>query len=401
MREGLEDLGVRTAVLTSSQSGADAVAAVNINDLNRALPRRLIFRLLGKLPLPRGFSLGWTVAEAIAQVSAERDLDLLEMEESFGAAWYTQQLLDIPVVVRLHGPHFLNGAALGLPLDDEFRRLDRAEHRCIAGAAGITSPSRDVLDRVREHYEIPLPDACVIPNPAPVVPIERRWRLEESDRKTILFVGRFDRHKGGDLVIDAFREVASVLPEVELLFVGPDRGFLDNLGRVHDLPGYLEMKLAPTVKARVQVTGALDAPRIEALRRQAFLTIVPSRYENFPLALVESLAYGCPTVGADAGGIPEILLGDQTGVLFRREDYSDLASKIIELFRNPERAADLGRRASNDVSVRFNATSLARRTLEYYDTITSRRGRSPAAFDLFRAAFLLTGLGRPLRPGSS
>lgn len=394
MRGALKDLGTETSVLTWLQVGQDAPPAIDLSKLSRSWPRRVLRRAFGRFPgsFPPGLPLGWTVAESVNQIVAGRPLDLIEMEETFGAAWFAQQFLDVPVIVRLHGPHFLNGMALGLKVDEEFRRMDLDERRCITAAEGITSPSRDVLARVRERYGIPLSNARVIPNPAPVVPASQQWRLEGSDHKTILFVGRFDRHKGGDLMIDAFNELATTLPQTELIFVGPDRGLLDDAGRTHSLPEYLDSHLAPSVRARVQVTGAVDADRIGVLRKQAHVTVVPSRYENFPLALVESLAYGCPTVGADIGGIPEILLDEQTGLLFRSGDKSDLAAKITALFRNPERAATLGDRAFVDIAHRLNPESIARATLDYYEDVLARTLPQTLRRRMARGIFLLTGL---------
>ena len=107
-----------------------------------------------------------------------------------------QQAIDAPVVVRLHGPKFLNAAALGTATGDEFQRVVEAERVCITEAVGVTSPSREVLERTRQHYGLPLSDARVIHYPGPIIPAERQWTYENCDKKSILFVGGFDRHKG-------------------------------------------------------------------------------------------------------------------------------------------------------------------------------------------------------------
>jgi glycosyltransferase involved in cell wall biosynthesis len=399
LRAAFEPLGVTTLVLTPHIVGGfaggspPAAAAVDITQIRTPPVRRLLERALNRIPRYHaiGLRLGWSIAQAAA-IGVDRP-DLLEMEETFGAAWYAQQALEIPIVVRLHGPAFLNMVALGEPEDDHLRRIDRAERRCIAEAAGVTAPSRDVLERVRNRYEIPLAEAQVIPNPAPTVPRERRWRLDESDGRTILFVGRFDRHKAGDIILDAFREVATALPEARLVFVGPDRGLRDETGNVHSLPAYLDAHMPAAVRARLEVTGPLGGEQIAALRRRSFLTVVPSRYENFPLALVESLAYGCPTVASDAGGIPEILLRDQTGLLARTGDRADLAANILALFRDPQRAAALGGRAADDIAARLNPDAIARATLAYYEDVLQKRRPRRRGASLAGAAYALTGLG--------
>jgi glycosyltransferase involved in cell wall biosynthesis len=394
LRPALERVGVSTSVVTPSQVGPSSAPPVDLSRLRSVPIRDLFLRAVGKIPRYHsvGLRLGWAVAQAAADIAAQRGLDLLEMEETFGAAWYVQQVLDVPVVARLHGPLFLNGAVLGLPIDDEFRRIDRAERRCIAEATGVTAPSRDVLERSRQHYGLPLSDALVIPYPGPMVPADRRWQLEGSDRKSILFVGRFDRHKGGDVMIDAFREVAATIPAAELLFVGPDRGFRDDSGRTHQLRDYIEAHLPAEIRPRVQIIGELDSEKIERLRRQAYLTVIPSRYETFGFTVAESLAFGCPTVAADAGAIPEVLLGNQTGLLFRAGEPSDLASKILTLFANPERAAHLGREGAVDINRRLDPDVIARTTLAYYQELWDRQSWTRARHHPWRLAYRLTGL---------
>jgi glycosyltransferase involved in cell wall biosynthesis len=395
LRLGLEHLGITTHVVTSHQvAGGAHDPAVDLSELRVPRARRALLDLMAKIPRLHslGRARGWAVALAANEIRSRHGLDMLEMEETFGAAWYAQQVLDVPVVVRLHGPRFLNGAALGLPVDDEFRRIDRAEGRCIGQATGVTAPSRDVLDRVRSRYGLALANARVIPNPVPLVPPERRWSLESCDRRSILFVGRFDRHKGGDLVIDAFREVAAASPQAELIFVGPDRGLRHGAGQVRDLPGYVAERLPPDVRARAHFLGPLDADRIEVLRRQAFVTVVASRYEIFGLTLAESLSFGCPTVAADTGGIPEVLLADQTGLLFASGDASDLAAKILTLFRHPQRAAAFAAAAAAGAR-RLAPDAVAEATIDYYETLPDGPLAKPR-HEPGRLLYALSGLPR-------
>jgi glycosyltransferase involved in cell wall biosynthesis len=370
-------------------SDVDGVDAINLATMTAPRGRQTLFRFLGRIPgwSTEGLPFGWSVADGVRRIVPAPDL--LEMEETFGSAWHTQQVLKVPVVVRLHGPWFLNGPALGVPMDSAFRRRDLSERRCIAGAAGVTAPSRDVLDRVRARYDLSLPNAAVIPNAMPPIPLSDRWTPETSDKKTILFVGRFDRHKGGDLVIDGFKTIAASLPTTELVFVGPDHGFRDDAGRVHSLSAFLDDRLPPSVRSRVHVMGPLPAETVKGLRRRSHVTVVASRYENFPLALVEALGFGCPTVASDVGGIPEILDRDRTGLLFAAGDSSDLARKVMTLFERPELAAELGRQAAIDIGARLTPAAIARRTLDYYQTLWAGP-RSTHGSDRWRALYALT-----------
>jgi len=380
LRPGLERAGVKVAVMTGEVAPGADPSAIILSRARPPKPLRLLVREASRLLRfgPTGVLMSFPIARAANDLRAGPGLDVLEMEESFGAARYVQRMTEVPVVVRLHGPHFLHAPVTGHAVDPA---IASAERRCLAEAVGITSPARDVLDRVRRQLDLPLADAVVIPNPVPIVPPERRWSLEACDKKTILFVGRFDRHKGGDIVVDAFCKVAATRPEAELLFVGPSPGLQGGGGRAQSIGDYLDGHVPRELRARIHVVGPLPAQRIEPLRRQAFVTVMASRYEIFGLALAEALAFGCPTVAPNVGGIPEILLADRTGLLFEGGDASALAARVVALFEDPQRAADLGRAAAADVASRMSPDVVARESVAYYEALRARfprvRRRAP------------------------
>jgi len=311
----------------------------------------------------------------VRRAISERGIQLIEIEESFGLARWLQEATSIPICVRLHGPWFLNGPALGVPDNAEFRERVREEGRAIAVADAVSAPSRNVLEQVREFYGLPLPEAEVIPAPTWPVAVVERWRLEDADPKQVVFVGRFDRHKGGDLIIEAFRRVLEADPEARLCFKGPDRGCTTSDGRKWNLNGFVRDRIPGALETgRIEWLGnePLPFPALAQLRRKGMVSVICSRYENFPLTVVEAMALGCPIVAAQAGGIPEILQDGVNGLLHRSEDPSDLAAKIIYLLKNPARAAELGRQAASDCERQFYPDIVTSRLLEFYRRVIGR-----------------------------
>jgi glycosyltransferase involved in cell wall biosynthesis len=305
----------------------------------------------------------------------ERGVQLLEMEETFGWVQLVKPQLPVPIVARLHGPHFANGAALGIPADDAFRQRVRDEGIGIAQADGLSAPSREILERTREYYGTPLTEAVVIPYPGPVVPAERRWSLADCDRSLILFVGRFDRHKGGDVVIDAFRSIAQRFPKTRLCFVGADEGITDEQGGRWTLSQYID-KRAHDVAGRIDCLGRQPNSSLAELRRKAFVTIVGSRYETFGLVVLEAMAYGSPLVATRTGGIIEIVEDGVNGILARPGDQDDLAAAIARLLDAPEFAAKLSQRAAEDAALRYHPDTIARETAAFFETVLDRWSRS-------------------------
>jgi glycosyltransferase involved in cell wall biosynthesis len=323
------------------------------------------------------------VAAATRRAITERGVQLLEMEETFGWPRTVRRRIPIPLVVRLHGPWFLTGPANGYPIDTSFHARARKEGESLRVADGITAPSLDVLERTRSYYDLALEHAEVIPNPVPDAPAQARWNPTECRPYEILFIGRFDLNKGGDIVIDAFRRLLEQIPQARLRFVGLDRGIPHGDGRTWTIRGYTEERIPGAWQAgQVEWLDHQPHAALADLRRQAAVTVVCSRYETFGLTATEAMSQGCPLVVAAAGALPEIVQDGVNGLVCRPNNPGDLAEKLCLLLENPRAAEQLGRQAALDSRRRYNPDLLATRSIDYYQRVIARarakQGISPA-----------------------
>ena len=199
-------------------------------------------------------------------------------------------------------------------------------------------------------------------------------RTEDCDPRGVLFVGRFDRHKGGDLIVDAFGRVLHEMPDAHLWFVGANNGYIADDGQKWQIEDYLRRHLPGVMEAgRVKWLGFQTIEQLHALRRKAMLTVVCSRYETFSSATLEAMTAGCPTVAARVGGIREILEDEVDGLLHQPGDADDLAAKILTLLNDPARAARLGRQAAETCQRRFHPRVIASRFVEFYSQMIGRQ----------------------------
>lgn len=334
-------------------------------------PPRLRQRLIR---FQRDHGIPGTIAATLRD-AVRHGADLLEIEESFGWAANLKPLLpprsSPPIVCRLHGPWFLNGTANGAIPDDRYHDRVARERLGILAADAISAPSRSVLELTRRHYGIPLENAVVIPNPIAEIPENRRWRLDDADRHAIVFIGRFDRHKGGDVMIDAFARVAATHPNARLLFVGEDRGLNRDDGQRTSLPDYVAAH-APEAAGRIELLGRLPAEKIADLRRQALVTVAPSRYENLSYAVLEAAALGAPLVASHVGGNPEIVDDGESALLVPPDDPDALAQAVNRLLDDPQLAARLGQAAANRAHREFQPDTIVARTLDFYREVLHR-----------------------------
>jgi glycosyltransferase involved in cell wall biosynthesis len=368
MCQGLAERGVRPRVLTQFAEPGDPTAVLLPDP---AVPRRAsnLLDRLGVRDASRFY--GHARLAAGAWLLDRREApSVFEVEEHGGVAGLLLRTpLRAPVIVRLHGPHFLVAEANGTPWDDAARAADQAERACVSRAAAVSAPSRDVLERAAAHWKLDLSKAPVIPNPTATAPPGERW--EGARGGPVLFVGRFDRTKGADVVVRAFRELASVDPGRELWIVGPERPLHDG-GRVHDVASFLAAELPDAaVRARVRFLGPRTPAEIAGYRKQSACVVVASRFETFCLTATEAMMAGCPLVASNAGAIPEIVEDGRTGLLFRSGDPADLARARRQVLGDDDLARRLGGAARRAAEERYAPGMVAGRMLEFYRQVAA------------------------------
>jgi glycosyltransferase involved in cell wall biosynthesis len=301
-----------------------------------------------------------TLARAVKDLVTRHEVEIVEIEDSFGLSRAISRLDLIPVAVRLHGPWFLNKRY-------EDTKRESLERRAITSADAVTSPSKHVLELVEHHYGT-LQRTLILGNP--IIVQRQQWRLSSCDRLSLLFVGRFDLIKGGDLIIDAFGRLAERNLGLKLTFVGPDYGV-----NGMNLMEYARAVLPSETLSRLSYRGQLSSDQVAKLRPAHFVTICPSRSEVLPYAVLEAMAFGCPVVASDVGGIPELICSDHNGMVFRSQNVDSLVSSVQSLLDNPNLAARFGSAARRSVD-NYRPETVAASTAEFYEeTIRVFRAR--------------------------
>ncbi len=124
----------------------------------------------------------------------------------------------------------------------------------------------------------------------------------------ILYFGRYSKEKG----VENLLEAVDLLPEIEFVFAGS---------------GPLE----PEINKRENIVnrGFVTGEDLAVLVSGAEFSVVPSVcYENCPFSVIESIVYGTAVLGADIGGIPELIKNGKTGELFESGNVAMLTQKI-------------------------------------------------------------------------
>ena len=195
----------------------------------------------------------------------------------------------------------------------------------------------------------------VVYNPCPDV---EGVNMSMKREKNILFAATLYKEKGYLDLIEAFGKIAASNKEWKLLLAG--NGSQDE-GRA------LAEKY--NVADRVEFLGWVRGEDKDRVFRTSSLFCLPSYAEGFPMAVLDAWAYGLPVVTTPVGGIPDIVVDGENGLLFNPGDVKALSEKLDILINDASLRSKLSREAKMLAGTTFNATTIARQLGDIYETI--------------------------------
>jgi glycosyltransferase involved in cell wall biosynthesis len=331
----------------------------------------LVDRLRRKLS-PEGGFIGAMIDRHIAAIQRAVDLygvEVVVMEETQGWVGEIRAKVPVPIVATLHGPFWLHRMAGSVPDDAASARREAREAKGLQKVDGITSPSAVVLQQTKSLWGFPKVPAAVIPNPFPVP--AHSIDLTDDLLNHVLFVGRFDHIKGGDLVVDAFALIAAAHPAAQFTFVGPDAGVPRAAGGMDMLSDKLA-RLPEPIRSRIKAVGKQSREDVAALRARHGVTLVASRFENFGGTLIEAMAVGSAVVSTSVGGQKEIASHDETVLMVPSEDTEAMANACLRLMRDLALARRLGAAARSHVAASYAPDVIARRMADFLASVLRR-----------------------------
>lgn len=178
-----------------------------------------------------------------------------------------------------------------------------------------------------------------------------------SHSNYFLYFGRLSKEKGLFTLLHAMKNFRNSL----LYVVGS--GELED-----ELTAFLEQNGMDNVKLMGYKTGE----ELRSLIREARFVVVPSEwYETFGLTIVESFACGKPVIGADIGGITE-LINPETGLLFQPGNSEDLTEKIEYFLSHPSLLKEMGLKARQFVHTNLSPTKHYEKIMSLYRKLTTK-----------------------------
>jgi starch synthase len=208
--------------------------------------------------------------------------------------------------------------------------------------------------------------------PDPGTDVLERYGVDPS-QPSVVFVGRITRQKGVTYLCDAALEID---PSAQLVLCA---GAPDTPEIGSEIAAKVDRVRAERGNV-IWLEQMLPKPEVIQLLSHATVFVCPSIYEPLGIVNLEAMACETAVVATRTGGIPEVVEDGETGLLVPfdpRDDGSrapvdaaqfatDIAERVNELVRNPDRAAEMGRAGRRRAIDRFSWRAIAEQTVELY-----------------------------------
>ncbi len=310
--------------------------------------------------------------------------------------WYThlagclvKSLFNAPLVLTTHSlePHRPWKAE---QLGEAYRVSTWLEATAYRNADGVVAVSESMRRDVKALYQVEDRRIRVIPNG---IDIDQYRKVEKPEILAhygidpsipfVLFVGRITRQKGVVHLLNAIPQFHTGM-QVVLCAGAPDT---DELGQ--EVERLVQAARRQTPNPIHWIPAMLSKDEIIALYSHASLFICPSVYEPFGIINLEAMACETPVVASAVGGIPEVVLHGETGLLvpFKARGETDfepvdpqtfardLADAVNQVMASQSLRDTMSAKARSRVVEHFSWTEIARKTLHFYQELIDQNGK--------------------------
>ncbi len=359
----------------AAQLGRISMVICNRQSLPAYESEHVVARATGSSNYFRYLTDGYNLA---LQFQKEQPIDVITSQDPFLTA-----VIGLALRRRLNAPLLMQDHSC--TVDNRYFVAERPRNRLLQWFARRTLRMADAV-RVVNHQEeaacihrrIPARQVCTIPvapditrflTPASAADIQRWYdRLGfDPDVPIVLWVGRPVTFKNVPMLLRAFARVHAELPSARFVIAGDMEGTA--------VP--FQVRQAG-LEAVTCLPGAVAHNDLPALYQIATVYAHSSNYEGFGLVLAEAGAAGLPVVSTDTDGARELVVRDVTGKLVPVGDDAAMASALVELLRQPERAQSMGEQARTHIQENFDEQRLMAAWTTMIKAVAN--GESPCAF---------------------
>lgn len=367
-KPGFPHGGVGTFVATLGKALVERKVEVSVVGLNYSQQKEIEFVngiKVYRLPSKKIKGLQWyfnskVIAKKIKEIHKLQPIDFVETAE-LGLA-FLPKIKGINYIIRMHGGHHFFTKAENRKIEwwkafQEKRSFTKSDH-IIAVSNYVAETTRDLVKLGKRPIQI-------IYNP---IDTNKFYVCNPSkiEKNTLFFAGSIIEKKGVRQLVQSLNYLVDEFPNVHLYIAGRDANIPGT-----DVPyrPILEQEINEKIKEHITFLGLVPNDEIAHYIERAEVCCYPSHMEAMPLAWLEVLTMGKSFVGGITGPGPEAVIDNVTGLLANPHDPKDIASKIKQLFNNPELGIEMGKKARIRVLNEFDIEVIVEQNINYYTSI--------------------------------
>lgn len=294
----------------------------------------------------------WLSAMAGHKLQSEWNVPLVHMFHTLGAMKNSvaKEAADLEIGARIEAERQIMGWAnrivAATPLDKR-----QMVNLYAANAAKITV--------------VPAGVDTTIFHPRDRAEVRRMLGLPDLDTPILLFVGRIERLKGIDTLLESVAVVSRTCAgrNLKVLIVG---GGGQTEEENAELSRVVQLHRDLNLEEQVEFVGSKPQEMLPLYYSAADITIMPSHYESFGLVAVEAMASGTPVIASNVGGLSYTIKDGETGFLVPEENHFALAEQVHNLLKNPKLRLQMGRQAARH-ALQYSWGNIAASMIDLYD----------------------------------
>jgi glycosyltransferase involved in cell wall biosynthesis len=200
-----------------------------------------------------------------------------------------------------------------------------------------------------------------------------KWDVSGIERYSIFLSQAYSPLKGLHQVLDAIAKLKKQIPEIKIYIAGNNITKCETIKQKLTLTGYgryLRKKISALgLKDNIVFTGSLNENEMINMYRKAHVFLCPSSIENSPNSLAEAQIIGTPLIATYAGGIPDMVDNNVSGILYRFEEIEMLRQQLEKLFNDDSLLIRLSKQQIKTAESRHNSADILSTLLSIYKQI--------------------------------
>ncbi len=345
---------VRVLMIGPDRSVHGGISGVVNNYYDAGLDRAVELRYIGTMAEgTKASKLLWAAKAYIRFLTALPGCGIVHVNMASDVSYYrksifirTAKLCRKKIVIHQHGgnfPEFYERQLSDRGRARVKRVLSMGDAFLVLGTAW-----KDFFGEIigRESITV-LPDAIRIP--------ERREKVYGEHR--ILYLGRLCETKGIGELLTAMPVLRQSYPDVRLYLAGI---WEDDRLR----------ERAAALRECVTDLGWIDGAEKQKYLQECDIFVMPSHFEGQSVSVLEAMAYSCGIVASETGGIPDMIINGETGLLVAPENAAALADGLSELLADPALCQRLGENARRKAEAEYSIDHNMERLLAIYDSLS-------------------------------